>query len=779
MSPWSEWNLCSASDCGETGVKTRTRTCIAPQNGGTPCSGDKTETVECTKDCPSAVALWSDWSSCTVSCGGGSQERSRTCTGSCTGVKTTESQTCNASPCPSDFTYTNWGQWSACSLSCGVGQRSRTRSCIDGQNGGSLCPASPDISQSENCNIQLCPVDFQLTEWGAWSDCSVTCSNGVQSRTRMCTPPQHGGTSCPSDVTLSEEQQCTEPACPIDGNFLQWGTWSECSSSCGDGTQEKHRDCTEPQNGGSPCLESGKTQTQVCTGTMCPTDAVMSEWSDWGSCSQTCGGGSQARLRLCTSPAQHGGTPCGDLEESRSCNPEVCTSVTDWQAWESCDVTCGGGTTTRTRSCSGDCTGIDLQQTETCNPDPCPIDGVLLEWSPWSACSVTCGEGQTKRTRTCADELHGGLSCKSASLEEVKSCSLSGCAPAGVLTSWSEWVCSVTCGAGTASRSRTCSVANGCGDSLLAESQACEKSLCPVDGTLSNWTEWICSSTCGSGTRTRTRNCVGAVNGGLECPGEDLEQTDDCPDLDPCPVDGVLSEWGEWLCSTNCGEGTETRTRTCDGAAHGGANCPGAVLLQSQPCSNLPPCTGTPSGWSEWVCSVTCGSGQATRSRFCQGSQGSQCPDVQLTETKECGLLSCPIDGTVGPWTSWSTCSQICGLGQRTRTRVCNPPSNGGQPCSSTSQSAHCNNGDCQVTFNPWGSWSTCSHTCGLTGTRNRIRTCQGQPGCKGQQEDESKACNRYACLWSFVAKAGLNASLINPVNHYLASLQNHTLCHS
>ena len=55
-------------------------------------------------------------------------------------------------------------------------------------------------------------------------------------------------------------------------------------------------------------------------------DGQWSDWTNWGDCSVTCGGGKRKRNRTCTSPPpQNGGQKCpGPSEEEEACNEQPC-----------------------------------------------------------------------------------------------------------------------------------------------------------------------------------------------------------------------------------------------------------------------------------------------------------------------------------------------------------------------------------------------------------------------------------------------------------------------
>lgn len=67
-------------------------------------------------------------------------------------------------------------------------------------------------------------------------------------------------------------------------------------------------------------------EVEACADSPCPVDGGYSSWTDWSSCSATCGGSIQLRYRSCNNPVpQYGGLPCfGASEETRLCATEPC-----------------------------------------------------------------------------------------------------------------------------------------------------------------------------------------------------------------------------------------------------------------------------------------------------------------------------------------------------------------------------------------------------------------------------------------------------------------------
>ena len=62
-----------------------------------------------------------------------------------------------------DGGLTDWSIWDTCSVTCGGGKQGRTRSCTipAPQIGGALCLG--DLSSEQVCNTQECPSELMLT----------------------------------------------------------------------------------------------------------------------------------------------------------------------------------------------------------------------------------------------------------------------------------------------------------------------------------------------------------------------------------------------------------------------------------------------------------------------------------------------------------------------------------------------------------------------------------------------------------------------------------------
>ncbi|XP_046699011.1 adhesion G protein-coupled receptor B3 isoform X3 [Silurus meridionalis] len=161
--------------------------------------------------------------------------------------------------------WEEWSPWSLCSFTCGRGHRTRTRVCTPPQHGGRNCDG-PE-TQSKLCNIALCPVDGQWQEWSAWSDCSVTCANGTQQRKRQCSAAAHGGSECRGH--WAESRECHNPECTANGQWNPWGPWSGCSKSCDGGWQRRVRVCQGLAVTGQQCEGNGE-EVHKCSEQRCP-----------------------------------------------------------------------------------------------------------------------------------------------------------------------------------------------------------------------------------------------------------------------------------------------------------------------------------------------------------------------------------------------------------------------------------------------------------------------------------------------------------------------------
>lgn len=573
-----------------------------------------------------------------------------------------------------------FGAWGGCNKTCGndgvqVRRRSITRNAA---NGGAGCPG---LQETRACNRKSCPVDCLVSAFGAYGACSQACGPGTQTSTRRVTrAAAHGGRACPA---LTQTRNCNNMACQCISNCQYQHSKGACRGGAKPANNAglvlfRDRNCESRCNGQKTCTgfvlpvnNAAWCETYTSVGAKgdnrnfhcymktgrSKVNCVTEAFSAWGACSKTCGTGAQTRSRKIRTAAANGGTPCGPLTETKSCNTNPCPVdcvVSAFTAWGACNESCGGGKQYRTRTVTKAMANNGkacpaLSEEKDCNTQACPINCKMSNWGPWSKCSKTCDSGVSKRTRTVETEAqHGGAACP-ASKEET---------------------------------------------------QPCNTNPCPVDCVVSAFGAWkTCDADCGPGKQTRTRTVTTTPkNGGKACPG--LEEEQDCK-IKECPIDCKQSAFGAWgVCNKPCGAGVQTRTRSVLTAPqHGGKACGAAEETQNCEVKKCP----IDCEVSDWgplsQCTVTCGQGQQTKTRTVTKEAqfgGEACGELSDTTTCDAGACPVKVDCKVSAYGAWGQCTKACGGGKETRTRtVTTQPANGGDECPALTETRDCNQQAC------------------------------------------------------------------------------------
>ncbi|XP_056331057.1 thrombospondin type-1 domain-containing protein 7A [Danio aesculapii] len=661
----------------------------------------------------------------------------------------------------------------------------------------------PKPRQEQACLIP-CPKDCVVTEFTPWTTCSKTCGLGLQNRVRsVVAPPLFGGLPCPN---LTEFQTCAPRACEGRETVfnLRVGGWSECQSLPVPAVilptstaaplravrQTRRRKGKERKGSRDPemreLIKSKRNRNRlsrmeddlwnmqigfqarqvVCVhrngstvplrlcphwslpelhqSCLMPRDCVLSDWSEWSSCSKTCSDptvpqGSRSRSRQLTRLPSGGGSECSQLEESQACEPEGDSvppcALYSWRSteWSECRVDallsqqdrrranhtglCGGGVQTREVYCVQANAELlnyinnskNKQEGQSPNgqmPSVPPLLSITYEISASPPVDVRLCKGATpSATQLC--HIQCPVECQLSPWGAWGPCTFENCDER-----------SVKKGFKFRRRSITNYPTGGEGSCAhLVESIPCDDPTC-FTWQLVKLEECIPEEDmdCGEGMQNPQVRCIN--NEGVEVEKEmcsDAVYPSPVPCVVPCPKDCALSLWTEWstcsqTCSSKNAEGKQMRTR--------------AILAY-----NAGEVTSMVVAW------ITVMEGLTRVPKFPELYGGSSCPNTSaLQQVRNCNEHACVVyHWQTGPWSlcvedgtssslnssSGSADRASCTAGIQTRKVICVKVNVGQVPPKKCPEAPRpesvqvcqlpCKR-DCIVT--PYSEWTDCPTSC-------------------------------------------------------------------
>jgi len=291
VSDWSGWEPCSVT-CG-TGQMESFRTIKKhATGGGTPFTGDLTRVKGCHSDCPEEeeyicqVTEWTEWSDCSTTCGSGTHTRKRGMlhpySGKCLLKKVAEYQELDAT------------------LECGNKElvpEDQVVECLKCKAVNEASKKASKISKTPKIEWTWVPLHYDYLS----DDPLKNTSSSYWEE-----PGKSGDSKC--TLALDEFGTCFNGACPepVDCDMSEWGDWGVCSVTCGGlGMRERARTVTAPKYGGRACDPKDWGSSLIEFGscgwiTDCPTTELVcswSDWTDWEECPVTCGGAVTKKTR--------------------------------------------------------------------------------------------------------------------------------------------------------------------------------------------------------------------------------------------------------------------------------------------------------------------------------------------------------------------------------------------------------------------------------------------------------------------------------------------------
>jgi len=328
-SPWGEWSNCSAS-CG-AGVTVRSRTCTnpPPSNGGDNCEGSGMETESCDaedsceeEECPDGKVLTKECDLCPLTCDDLANPSS------CVEPEVCEPR-CR---CPKGKVMNDIGNCipkSQCTCAYEgkfypPGYKFEKENC-------EVCTCTSGVMQCEE--KKNCDIDCGYGEWSDWQECTKSCGKGEQTRSRISNNPPGKGNGKRCDAPTVEARCCNEHSCPECevGTFIKtlYPVFQTINKT----------DCNLCY-----CAENAVVTCEEIQGS--EVNGGYSEWGEWSECDKSCGDGKRSRLRFCNNPAPKcGGAMCSGINyDLGECNNIECETPecgeNEIYTEERCEPTC-------------------------------------------------------------------------------------------------------------------------------------------------------------------------------------------------------------------------------------------------------------------------------------------------------------------------------------------------------------------------------------------------------------------------------------------------------
>ncbi|XP_076801065.1 ADAMTS-like protein 1 isoform X2 [Clavelina lepadiformis] len=573
----------------------------------------------------------------------------------------------------------------SCTVTCGGGLQfiwpicveissGRKRDDTDCYNEG-LSPPSPKVRR---CNTNKCPPSYTEKRFEAtfeymrrnrwlpdpWTMCSSTCAGGIQTRTVSCVEEVINGETLPTaddspcfaaGLKLPETRRtCNTHSCP------KWEAkpWSECSVTCGRGSQYRTVRCLGHDGKGSfscrlaekPSVRRDCVVTSICTAPTLP-------------------------VRVKSEPEN---TPMqAELIGVERIYPISITPTWLAERWGPCSVSCGVGVTTRLVKCQvllRHAGTVERLEEEMCKDEkpiterPCSMRYCIPKSATVEINNITDSD----------DDYYDDASEADYDVDDDVS----------------EYVSEANSDSDYEAINETPSISD---DSLNYEWRFQEHGPC--------------TPSCGNGTQTLSQSCFHIATGALVSPDRcDLSEKLDtftraCGGA-PCETPSLGGGRYQWDispftdCDVTCGRGIQTRSVICRSMPEGGnlsasalehphhhhqprqgrtmdeLMCPKPKPQETRVCSQskCPPVWKL-GAWSK--CSRTCGRGIQRRDIACMQKLGTgetttvpyqHCSRMKPHRLRYCNQVDCPPRYMIK---QWSPCRGRCGQSVQVRTVAC------------------------------------------------------------------------------------------------------------